>query len=366
MSARQKVPVLLNGPGKVGMSFARLLYEKAAYIAEKTGKEPVLVAVRGRTGSLVSLQGLSWEEVVRWRETGATSYADHSRALGNAPYESVLSRVACEMSHPGVVVEATPTDLFTGEPGLSHLIKAMNLGFSAVTLAKGPLVVAMEELLKLSREKGPVLRYSGAVAAALPTVDTALYCMAGTRILEIEAVLNGTTNLILNRMACGRSYREALVEAQAMGVAEANPVLDVEGYDSAAKILIIANSIWKTGEKLDSVTRQGITGLEAAEVVRQAANGTPVRLIARARAGLCTDVPGKPGKDCTRTVSLSVGPEPVSSDHSFRFLPGTAKAIRFRSQEMGDIVVSGGASDVVGAAASALKDLIHIMGGTGV
>lgn len=366
MSGRQKIPVVLNGPGKVGMSFVRLLHEKTACIEEKTGKEPVLVAVRGRTGSLVSLQGLSWEEVVRWRETGDGSLPDGSETPEGAAYEPVLRRAAYEMSHPGVVVEATPTDLFTGEPGLSHLTKAMALGFSAVTLAKGPLVVAMEELLNLSREKGVVLRYSGAVAAALPTVDTALYCMAGTGIIEIEAVLNGTTNLILNRMACGRSYREALAEAQAMGVAEANPVLDVEGYDSAAKILIIANSIWKTGEKLDNIKRQGIAGLEAAEVVRQAANGTPVRLIARARVGLCTEISGRPGQDFTGAADLSVRPEPVASDHPFRFLPGTAKAIRFRSEEMGDIVVSGGASDVVGAAASAIKDLIHIMGGTGV
>ncbi len=369
------IPVILNGPGRVGLSFVRLLEEKAPYIRDKTGVRPSLVAVTDVDRSLFNPEGLSLVDVRAWKAP-----------VQNASYRDILDRVAGIPRVPGIpgvrgisgiVVEATPTNPTTGEPGLSHIVDAISLGFSVVTLAKGPLVVAFHSLRGLASEKGAGLKYSGAVAAALPTVDTAMYSMAGVEITEIEGVLNGTTNYILNSMANGTSYSHALSEAQAMGVAEANPTLDVEGFDSAAKLLIIANTVWGTSLGLSDVRRQGITHLDGQEVMEYARGGTPVRLVARAwldpeESGATSDAgfadsaksaeptkPPKPPK--SRLVHLAVGPEPLPAGHPFMHLPGTQKAVRFVSREMGDIVVSGGASDVVGAAASAVKDLIHLL-----
>ncbi len=338
MTALPGVPLVLNGPGRVGLSFVELLDSKREFIQNETGKTPVLVAVRGRTGSLFCPRGLGLDDVLEWLERSSGRLHD----LGG-----LLDDIKERFGVPGVTLEATPTNLVTGEPGLSHIKSSLDKGFSVVTLAKGPLVVAFKELSSLCGD-GVFLGYSGAVGAALPSVDVGLHCMAGTNITGIEGVLNGTTNLILNRMSTGKPYEEALREAQAEGVAEADPTLDVDGYDSAAKILIIANALWGLGLGLSDVSRQGIRGMDEREVVRMARQGTPFRLVARALKGL-------------QGVSLSVKPEPVASDHPFRFLPGTCKAVRFSSEEMGDVVVSGGASHVVGAAASALKDLVHIM-----
>lgn len=331
-----KVPVILNGPGRVGREFVRLLAEASDAIAVRTGYRPVLVSVMSRRGILFSRDGLTPHDAQVWSKP----------AFPAVDYPKMLDMVREDA--PGVVVEATPTDLETGEPGLSHLITALEKGFSAVSLAKGPLVVAFADLTRLARDRGAGLRYSGAVAAALPTVDTALYAMAGAGIYEMEAVLNGTTNYILNCMARGKSYEAALADAQSMGVAEANPGLDVEGFDSSAKILIIANSVWGLGLRLTDVDRRGITDLTAVHVQTNAARGTPVRLVARAAF------------EGTKAV-LSVAPVAVPAGHPFVHLPGTSKAVRFRSKNMGEVVVSGGASDVTGAAASALKDLIHVL-----
>ncbi len=423
------VPIILNGPGRVGMSFVRLLGEKSAYIKEITGFQPVLVAVTDLGKSIFCPQGLSLEQVRKWKDSTETaagafsSVQSYVRSPGrtlaphrgvqtvffNLEYPAILEQVS---PAPGIVVEATPTNLSTGEPGLSHLIQALSSGFSAVTLAKGPLVVAFDELHALARRHGGGLKYSGAVAAALPTVDTAMYSMVGADIVEIEGILNGTTNFVLNSMARGMSYEAALARAQAMGVAEANPVLDVEGFDSAAKLLILANTVWGCRMSLDDVARQGITHLSGRDVLDYAQKGTPMRLVARAvvktsQAGevdsarpesnkpesdeanavkaepvkvdsvkpepatsesggspIGTGIPagtpaGIPAE--TTTVSLTVKPEPVPADHPFTNLPGTQKAVRFASEQMGDIVVLGGASDVVGAAASAVKDLIHLL-----
>jgi homoserine dehydrogenase len=200
----------------------------------------------------------------------------------------------------------------------------------------------------LTREHGVSLRYSGAVVASPPILDTAAYAMAGAEIYEIEGVLNATTNYVLNSMAQGKAYKSALAEAQALGVAEANAKLDVEGFDSAAKLVIIANTVWGMELGLGDVDRHGITALNSRSVRESAAAGLHVRLVARAKMdGL------KP--------LLTVRPEEVPGDHPFANLPGTSKAVRFRSRNMGDVSISGSAADVTAAAASALKDLIHIL-----
>ncbi len=357
-TARPVVPIVLNGPGRVGREFVRLLSQETECIAERGMCCPVLRAVQSRSGILFSYEGLTLEDIDSWLDAASNVQVgcrEGSRlsSFPGSDYPLVLDLVRGDV--PGIVVEATPTDLITGEPGLSHIRAALDKGFSAVSLAKGPLVVAFDSLRSLARERGARLRYSGAVAAALPTVDTALYAMAGSNIFEIEGVLNGTTNYILNSMAGGESYAAALAEAKLMGVAESNPKLDVEGFDSAAKILIIANSVWGTSLGLGSVKRKGITTLKAGYVRECAKNGSPVRLVARAVLGGA----GVGGLE----PQISVEPEPVPQWHPFAGLPGTSKAIRLRSKNMGEIVVLGGASDITGAAASALKDLILILEG---
>ncbi len=371
----RRVAIVLNGPGRVGRQFAELLSEKRRYIQERTGFLPVLVTVVSRHGILCpedlheapSGLGIKPEDIEMWVRKAVgpdVSVRDYQAVLHEIA--SVFGSPSSNAGLPGIVVEATPTDIFTGEPGLSHISLAMNEGFSAISLSKGPLVVAFRELYSLARVRKVKFKYSGAVAAALPTLDTALYSMAGADIHRIEAVLNGTTNFILNRMGQGDGYLDALKEAQRLGVAESDPTLDVEGYDSAAKLMIIANTLWNTAVKLSEIRREGITGLDKDEVVRLFREGTPVRLVARAErldsnnADSGKTLPCSAGQKAGRYL-LSVEPVPVPTEHPFNFLPGTSKAIRFVSKEMGEIVVSGGASDVLGAAAACMKDLIHIL-----
>jgi homoserine dehydrogenase len=345
----------------VGKEFIRLLSEESSSIAARTGFLPVLRAVKSRRGILTSDDGLALDQVLDWldasalEDAGGPSWAGLDSGRGTAArtssflpadYQLILDMVKSD-AH-GIVVEATPTDLETGEPGLSHITAAIMKGYSVVSLAKGPLVAAFGPLSALAREHGVSLRYSGAVVASPPILDTAAYAMAGAEIYEIEGVLNATTNYVLNSMAQGKAYKSALAEAQALGVAEANAKLDVEGFDSATKLVIIANTVWGMELGLGDVDRHGITALNSRSVRESAAAGLHVRLVARAKMdGL------KP--------LLTVRPEEVPGDHPFANLPGTSKAVRFRSRNMGDVSISGSAADVTAAAASALKDLIHIL-----
>lgn len=102
-------------------------------------------------------------------------------------------------------------------------------------------------------------RYSASVAGALPIIPTAYYGLMGSKVDSIEGILNGTTNYILTQMARRKvEMKEALLEAQRLGVAETDPRLDIEGYDTAIKLLVAANSIMRSEARISDVKVSGI------------------------------------------------------------------------------------------------------------
>jgi homoserine dehydrogenase len=178
-----------------------------------------------------------------------------------------------------------------------------------------------------------------------------LSCLAGTEVLTAEGILNGTTNYILTRMyEDGCPYAEALAEAQKMGVAEPDPSLDVEGRDTANKILLIANEVRQAGLSLGDIPVEGITRVTPQDIQKARKEGKVIKLIGKAEK--------KDGK-----VTASVSPIPLPADHPLAGVRGTEKAISYLTDTMDRVTVSGGKSNPVGAAAAILKDIIRIYQG---
>ena len=248
-----------------------------------------------------------------------------------------------------VLIETTPTDIQTGEPAMSHIREALSRGIHVVSANKGPFIRAYRELTGLAREKNLSLKISAAAAAALPTIDVAETCLAGAEILGIEGVLNGTTNFILSRMrTSGQSYEEALAEAQALGIAETDPTLDVEGFDTANKLALITNVCMGADLRPEDVERTGIAGVSLAQVQSASAAGKIMRLVGVSKL----EEDGR--------VSASVAPMLLSPDHPLAGVEGAEKGITYTSDTMDRVTVVGGKSDPRGAAAALLKDLINI------
>ena len=156
-----------------------------------------------------------------------------------------------------------------GEPGLTYVLNAIDSGMDVVSVAKGALVHSFQEIKQHSEKKGTRLKYSGATAAALPTIDIGEYSLAGSTITKIEGILNGTSNFILTSMnESNLSFEEALKIAQEKGIAEANPGLDVKGFDSACKLLLLSNSLLGTNYSLKDVKITGIENLSKQDMER--------------------------------------------------------------------------------------------------
>jgi homoserine dehydrogenase len=290
-------------------------------------------------GGFVSGSGLSQGQISDIA-TGLIAASPHWKP--GQTLEAVLKTVK-----PGVLVECTPLNIQTGEPGLGHIRAALRAGWHVVTANKGPLAVDFKGLRDLARRNHLVLKYSAATAAALPTLDVGLYSLAGAEIISIEGILNGTTNYILTRMGEGAEYKEALREAKDKGIAEHNPALDVEGWDTAVKLLLIANSVLGLDLTLRDIKVIGITQIPAHRAANARKGGRALKLI-----GKITRSGGR--------WKAEVTPSVIDALHPLFGVDSTNKGITFLTDTMGAVTVTGGKSDPRGAAAALLKDIIHI------
>jgi homoserine dehydrogenase len=241
-----------------------------------------------------------------------------------------------------VVVEVTPTNIDDGEPGLTHFREALKNKRNVVTSNKGPLVAAFGELTHLARTQGVALRYEATVGGAMPIINLIRDTLAGTRVLGIRGVLNGTCNYILTRMAEeALDYDQVLSEAQDMGIAEADPTYDVSGIDTACKVVILANAFFDRNATFADVNVTGIDRItqDALQLARQ--RGFVVKLIGDVQ-------------------ELTVSPKLIPLRHPLN-VSGTLNAASILTDTAGEITVAGKGAGSIETASAILSDVLSLM-----
>lgn len=335
----ETINLVLVGFGHVGRTFHRLVEEKADVLVQRHGLRLSLRAILNSRGGVLSDQPIQARIRGGEDKTNCSAFPGWRSGL---TLDTVLRSIA-----PGALVECTPSDLRTGEPALGYLRLALDAGWHVVTANKGPLVADFRGLKARAAERGLELKFSAAVGAALPGLDVGLRSLAGTEITAIEGILNGTTNYILTRMNEGAAYEDALNEARRKGIAEPDPTLDVEGWDTAAKILILAGAILDYHLTLGEIDVRGISGLSPELISKARSQGKSVKLLGRIHRRV-------------KGSTAEVGPMEIDAAHPLFHVRGTNKGIVFATDTMGEVVVTGGKSDPRGAAAALLKDILMI------
>ena len=249
--------IIIIGFGTVGQAVAKILAEQESWLLHKYGFRPSIVAVVDRKGAVISPSGLEYQVLSKVKETnGSVAFYPRYGQLEMKGIE-VINTVESD-----IIVEATPTKIEDGEPGLSHIEAALKKKTHVITVNKGPLAVALPALRELAAYNKVFLRFSGSVGGGTPILDLGKICMRGDRLLSIKGILNGTTNYILTKMTeSNMPMTRALKEAQEAGYAEADPTYDVEGIDAASKLVILANWLLNKPITLKDVTITGITGI---------------------------------------------------------------------------------------------------------
>jgi homoserine dehydrogenase len=261
-------------------------------------------------------------------------------------YEKTSSRFdplyVIEKMDAEMLVELTPTNIESGEPGTSNIISAMRSGKHVITVNKGPLALSFPSLMELANYNGVLLRFSGTVGGGTPILEFAKRCLKGDRIISFKGILNGTTNYILSKMEEGMTFDSALNDAKQKGYAEAVPSLDIEGFDAAAKLVIMANFIMGMKVTIKDIHRTGIRSVQVSDVQRAQERGNAIKLLA-----ICDKK-----KLDVRPIEVSKK-DPVCVD-------GTLNAVTFFSDHSGHQTIIGRGAGGMETGSAILRDLIEI------
>lgn len=267
------VKALMIGFGSVGQALARMAIRHEERLrARGFALCPVGVFTRTK-GSRVCAEGLDLRAMLDDVETGGVFRGD---CTALTPLE------ACRTLDYDVLIELSPLSVaHAGEPALSHIRAALARGRNAVTANKGPVAFAYPELAALARDNGAQLRFESTVMDGAPVFNLVQRCMKGNRITGFAGILNSTTNYILCRMEEGASLQEAVEEAVAAGVAEADPSNDIDGWDAAVKVSVLARVLLGADIGPLQVARGGIREMTQEAIQAAAAEGKRWKLVCR-------------------------------------------------------------------------------------
>lgn len=320
------------GFGAVGQGVARAILSKKEMLIGQ-GIDLRVVGLSDSKGSEINVSGINLEDALERKKQKGTV------AKGNKSALDIIRDVEHE-----IVVEATPTNIKNGEPGLSNMSAAFNSGKHVVTSNKGPLALCFSQLKEAAEDNGVFFRYEATVGGAVPIFNLIHESLAGNRVIGIEGILNGTTNYILTRMAEERlPYELVLKEAQELGIAETDPTYDVEGIDSACKLVILANSVFGQTATYRDVEVTGITKITPEALELASKNNYVVKLICEAGNG-----------------TLTVAPRLVPKKHPLA-VGGTLNVASILTDLAGRITISGKGAGSIETASSILSDILYIV-----
>jgi homoserine dehydrogenase len=334
--------LLLIGFGNVGQGLAQILRDRGNELASRFNCPLKIVAVSDLLkGNVSNPDGLDPAALL----AAIKAHGDLRHLAGAKPEWDALK--AIQESDADTVVELSYTDLKTGEPAFTHLCAALSRGKHVITTNKGPVALHYAELMELAQKHGATVGVEGTVMSGTPSLRLGREMLAAAGIKRIQGILNGTTNYILTRMEQGATYPAALAEAQAEGYAEADPTGDVEGFDAAAKVVILAHLMFNANLSMRDVRRTGITGLTVDDIAQARANRERWKMI-----GSLERVNGK--------LVASVAPVRLSVDHPLAGVGGATNAITYSTELLGDVTLIGPGAGRIQTGYAIIGDLLAL------
>lgn len=350
LDCQEKVDVFLLGFGSVNQHVVKLMLQ------EHRRRPPLrIVGISDSSGGISVTKGVPLESVLLWKSEGNPLYGFHceSSEVEVVHHDSTLDMVHAKAKRGDILFDGTPVNLQTGGVGLECCRYALSCGIHVVLANKAPLVLAYRELVDIAMtEPKAQLEYSATVCGGLPVVNVGkrdLYC---AQIDSVQGIFNSTSNYILSRLQDGVEPAAALQDAKDVGIAEADPSLDLEGYDTANKLIIICNTVLHMSASLsDMKVLKGMTGVTQQDVEAAALEGQVIRLVASATRTFTA----------TPTYELTVQPECVPKASFLGSCVDTDMCIVFESDEFEIISMKTNEKGVFPTASAMLRDCYSIV-----
>jgi homoserine dehydrogenase len=327
--------LVIVGFGVVGQGVAEVIQQKRELLHDAFGKKIRIVGVFDSSSYETKKTGLDPSALIKRKIS--------ENRVGKRRFDGDASRMLMNIEYDALI-ETTPTNIVTGEPGFTNIATALKSGKNVITSNKGPLALRFRELSDAARKNNVQLRFEATVGGAMPIINLSRELLKGERILSIRGILNGTCNFILDRMMEeGLPFAQALREAQEMGIAEKDPSYDIDGDDSACKVAILANAIFELDRKYSDVKKTGIRGVTEDAISLAEEEKKVIRLIGE-----------------ISPKRLEVAPRLVRIGHPLS-IGGTRNIVQIHTDLAGEITVAGKGAGKYETASAILSDLVALL-----
>jgi len=324
-AAARPLRIGVAGLGTVGATLVRILQKDGEAIAKKLGRSIVVTAIAARSRSKdrgINVAGIEW------------------------------------FDDPVALAKSDNIDLFVeligGEDGPAYAAvkAALAIGRPVVTANKALLARHGVALAKLAEDSGAQLGFEAAVAGGIPVIKTLREGLGSASIARVYGIMNGTCNYILTRMGNeGISFAECLKDAQALGYAEADPSFDVDGFDTAHKLSILASLCFECEISPDEIFVEGITRITQADIKVASDLGYKIKLLGIAQRS-------------ADGIEQRVHPTLVPRSSSIAGVDGVLNAVALVTDHVSELLLAGPGAGGAPTASSVLSDILDIARGT--
>lgn len=340
----KELKLALMGFGSAGQAFAKMLLEKDEEIRKKYNTKVSVVAITTKTrGNLVDAWGIDLDKALKNMENSGR----FDKILGTL--ENATSQTIADTVNYDVLVELTPLEFHSGKIAADHIRGALRRGRHAITANKGPVAWAYKELTELAKDNECRFLYETTVMDGTPIFNMTRNALKLCQVTEVTGILNSATNYILCELAKGRTKEALVAEGKKRGFIEANPAMDVDGYDAAAKVAVIANVLMGGDLTPKEVQRKGIRDITQADVEKATENGKVIKVMCRVY------------RDEKGQICGSVEPEEIDKNSIYASIEGTSSIITIKTDLMGTLTLIEEAPEVQQSAYGLLADLMTIV-----
>jgi homoserine dehydrogenase len=336
----QSFLIAFLGFGNVLRALAQILLEQHALLVTQYGLDIHVVGIYTRSGGVaIDPNGLDLAQAL------AAPTLSHLHSPTIAPIRNVYHFIT--LCPAQVLLEAIGVNPQTGQPASDYCRAALQAGKHVVTANKGPVAFAHRELSALAQQQHRAFFYESTVLDGAPVHSLAREGLLANPINGIQAILNSTTNAILTRMESEISFEAALQEMQAAGTAEADPANDIDGWDAAIKLVILANTLMGSDLRPTDVDRTGIREVSVAQVQAALANQQRLKLVCQAQRS-------------AGEVRLQVRPQALDQHHPLALLDGASSGIILQTDFIKELTLLKSPSSPRSTAYGMLVDLLNI------
>ena len=337
------IRLALLGFGNAAQSFASLLIEKESEIQQTYGVKPMVTAITTKSrGSLYNPLGIDLRQALD--DIASKGHFDEERE----EFSLSSSIEVVGAAEYDVLIELTPLNIFSGEPAIQHIQGALFRGKDVITANKGPIAWAYQSLKTLAHEKGCLFFYETTVMDGTPVFNLVQENLRLCKVIEIEGILNSTTNYILEELALGNDIDKIMEEGKGRGFIEADPEMDTQGWDGAAKLTALMNVLMDANMTPDQIHRKGIDGISGDTIQEAKSRGKVIKVVCH-------------GEIQGGEIVGSVEPVEVDEKGLLGSIRGTSSVVSITTDLMGKVSIIEHDPEIQQTGYGVLSDLLRLL-----